>query len=260
MSDFKAFTIDSQPIKRTVVWMLAVVLIGGSALLGALGFYIVSQLPIGHAVASQIAGPLGWLFASNSAQTTWYITRAAGWMAYFLLWFSMVWGLALPTKLFDRFISPTFSFDFHEFISLLSIGFLLLHIGVLLFDQYLPYSLAQILVPFLSPYRPLWVGLGVLSFYLALLVTVTFYLRKRIGQKRFKSIHTLSLVGYFGAVFHAFFSGSDSSLGSVQFVYFATSMVVVFLMAYWLIHGVLTKQEKAQRQMVRVSSQKRMAR
>jgi predicted ferric reductase len=256
MSEMKALTVETSSLKRIAGWILGILLVGSAALVGALGAFVVSQLPVGQA----LAGRLGWLFAASSTQTTWYITRAAGWVAYFLLWFSMVWGLALPTKIFDRFLSQTFSFDFHEFISLLSIGFLLLHVGVLLFDHYLPYSLAQILVPFLSPYRPLWVGLGVLSFYLALLVTVTFYLRKKIGQKRFKSIHMLSLLGYFTAVLHAFFSGSDSSIGAVQFVYLSTFMVVVFLTAYWLVLGMLTKQEKAQRQPVRVPSQKRVAR
>jgi predicted ferric reductase len=242
MSDLKTIA-SASTLKRVAIWMLAGGFMLGAALLGALGFFVARQLSVGQAIASQ----LSWLFATNSPHTTWYITRAAGWVAYFLLWFSTVWGLALPTKFFDRFISPTFTFDFHEFISLFSIGFVILHVGVLLFDQYLPYSLAQILVPFLSPYRPLWVGLGVLGFYLTLLVTITFYLRKQIGQKKFKAIHTLSLVGYFGTVLHSFFAGSDSSLPAVQFVYLSTFLVVLFLTLYWLIHARQIKKEKDER-------------
>jgi predicted ferric reductase len=190
------------------------------------------------------------LFALNNTHTTWYVTRAAGWVAYFLFWFSTVWGLAIPTKFFERFLSPTFAVDFHEYISLLSIGFVILHISVLLIDQYLPFSLVQILVPFLSPYKPIWVGLGVLGFYLTLLVTITFYLRKKIGQKKFKAIHVLSLAAYFGVVLHAFFAGSDSSLGTVQLIYLTSFMVIVFLTSYWLIRGRQIKKEKDKRVMI----------
>jgi predicted ferric reductase len=165
-------------------------------------------------------------------------------VAYFLLWFSMVWGLAIPTKFFERIISPTFAVDFHEYLSLLAIGFVTLHVTVLLFDQFLPFNLAQIFIPFLSTYRPVWVGMGVIGAYLSLLVTITFYLRKRIGQKRFKAIHLLSLAGYLGVVLHAFFAGSDSSLAAVQLVYLSTFMVVVFLTSYWLINARQMKKEK----------------
>jgi sulfoxide reductase heme-binding subunit YedZ len=221
-------------------WILGGVLILGAGLLGAFGYIIFRFLPIGQSIASLFS----WLFANNTVHTTWYITRAAGWIAYFLLWFSMVWGLVIPTKLFERVLSPTFAVDFHEYLSLLSIGFVILHVTVLLFDQYLPFTLAQILVPFLSTYRPLWIGLGVIGAYLSALVTVTFYLRKKIGQKRFKAIHTLSVFGYLGVILHAFFAGSDSSLPIVQLIYFGTFIVVVFLTAFWLLRGRQLRQEK----------------
>jgi sulfoxide reductase heme-binding subunit YedZ len=239
MSNLKTISGESVQ-KRLTFWILIGGLLLGAALLGGAGFFVFRYLPMGQAISTGLA----WLFATNSTHTTWYITRAAGWVAYFLLWFSTVWGLAIPTKFFERFLSPTFAVDFHEYISLLSIGFVILHVSVLLIDQYLPFSLAQILIPFIAPYRPLWVGLGVIGLYLTLLVTITFYLRKKIGQKKFKAIHTLSLVGYLGVVLHAFFAGSDSSLRAVQFIYISTFMVIVFLTSYWLINAKQMKKDK----------------
>jgi len=238
MSNIKAIAIESNH-KKIIIWILSVGFLAAAMFLAALGFLGFKYLALGQALTNLVS----WLFATNSAHTTWYITRAAGWVAYFLLWFSMVWGLAIPTKFFTRFLSPTFTVDFHEYISLLSIGFIILHVGVLLIDQYLPFTLTQILVPFISPYRPMWVGLGVLGFYLSLLVTVTFYLRSRIGQKKFKAIHTLSLAAYLGVVLHSFFTGSDSSLGVVQFIYLSTFMVIVFLTSYWLIRARQVRKE-----------------
>ncbi len=245
MSSLKTISSESGH-KRLGFWILGGGFLLGAVLLGALGFLLFKYLPAGQVIANLLSR----LFATNSVHTTWYITRAAGWMAYFLLWFSMVWGLAIPTKFFERFLSPTFAVDFHEYISLLSIGFIILHVSVLLIDQYLPFTLVQILVPFFSSYRPLWVGLGVLGFYLTLLVTITFYLRKKIGQKKFKAIHTLSLVSYLGVVLHAFFTGSDSSLGAVQLIYLVTFLVVVFLTSYWLIQARQIKRNKDERYLV----------
>jgi methionine sulfoxide reductase heme-binding subunit len=185
-----------------------------------------------------------WLFATNTVQSMWYITRSAGLIAYLILWFSVFWGLAVSSKVLDRLLHRSFTFDFHEFISLLAIGFTLVHIGVLLVDQYLPYSVAQILIPFISPYRPVWVGIGVLGFYVTLLVTVTYYLRSKIGMKAFRFIHVFSLLAYLGVTAHSFFSGSDSSLPSVQAMYAVTFFSTVILMAYWLVQSAQKKQAK----------------
>ena len=179
-------------------------------------------------------GGLSQLFAANSTQIWWYVTRSAGIVAYLLLWFSTVWGLVVPTKMINSIIGPTFIVDFHEFISLLAIGFALLHVFVLTIDRFLPYSPIQILVPFLSPYRPFWVGIGVIGFYITLLVTITFYLRSKIGMKKFRSIHFLSLIGYLGVTLHGLYAGTDAPLLAMQLLYKGTALVVIFLTVYWL--------------------------
>lgn len=99
-------------------------------------------------------------------------------------------------------------------------------------------------MPFLSPYRPVWVGLGVLGFYLSLLVSVTFYLRARIGMKAFRAIHLFSLVAYLGATLHGFLAGTDSALPSVLALYAGSFLVVVFLTSYWLF---LARQKQAKK-------------
>jgi len=186
---------------------------------------------------------LSQLLAADSAQIWWYVTRSAGIIAYLLLWFSTVWGLAIPTKLLTPALEQTFTVDLHEFISLLSIGFTLLHVSVLMIDRYLPYTPLQILIPFLSPYRPFWVGLGILSFYITMLVTVTFYLRSKIGMKTFRSIHMLSLLGYLGVTFHGLYAGTDAPLIAMQFLYRGTALIVIFLTVYWVTQKYLQNRE-----------------
>jgi predicted ferric reductase len=134
----------------------------------------------------------------------------------------------------NQILAPTFTVDFHEFISLLSIGFTILHVFVLTIDRFLPYTPLQILVPFLSPYRPFWVGLGVIAFYITLLVTITFYLRSKIGMKTFRSIHVLSLLGYLGVTLHGLYAGTDSPLITMQLLYKGTALLITFLTIYWI--------------------------
>ena len=195
----------------------------------------------------QILGFIKWLFEINSVQMWWYITRASGLVAYLLLWLSTAWGLAVSSKIFDPHLLRNYTYDFHEFLSLLAVGFLLVHISVLTLDRYLPFSVAQVLVPFIDSYRPLWVGIGVIAFYLTLLVTVTFYLRRSIGVRTFRLIHGLSLVAYLGATLHSIYSGTDSPLLSTQLLYKGSLLSIVFLSAYWLVTFLQGKYGAAKR-------------
>ncbi len=189
------------------------------------------QTPLGSSLSHFFAG----LFASSPAQITWYITRSAGLTAYLLLWLSVAWGLAVSSKILDNLLHGSFTYDFHQFLSLLSIGFIAIHLLSLLFDQYMPYTVAQLLVPGLSSYRPVWVGVGIVAFYLTALVTVTFYLRGKIGLKAFRTIHVFSLVAYLATTIHGLLAGTDASLPAVEAMYAGTFLSIVFLMFYWLV-------------------------
>ncbi len=208
-----------------------------------LALTVLAMTPIGQSLGES----LKQLFAADSIQLWWYVTRAAGIVAYLLLWFSTVLGLAVTSKFLDRLLDRMFTYDFHQFISLLSIGFVLLHVIVLLVDRYLPYTVWQVLIPFLSPYRPFWVGLGVIAFYLTLLVTITFYIRSRIGMKAFRAIHILSLLGYLGVTLHGLYAGTDAPLPAMQMLYQGTGLVVLFMTVYWLALAWLGKRGAARK-------------
>jgi predicted ferric reductase len=184
------------------------------------------------------------LFAIDSLQFWWYLTRAAGLMGYFLVWLSTAWGLVVSTKILDPVIERAYAYDFHEYLSWLGLAFIFTHVIVLMADKYLPYSLWQVLIPFLSPYRPLWVGIGTIAFYLTLLVTITFYLKKKIGMGAFRKVHYLSLVGYIGATLHGLYAGTDSVLPIANLLYKGTFLITLFLVAYMLVLMYFRKQEE----------------
>ena len=172
--------------------------------------------------------------ALDSVQRMWFVTRAAGLTGYVLLWLSTAWGLVVSSKILDSILHRSFSYDFHEFLSLLAIGFVAVHVIVLMADQYLPFNLLQVLIPFVAPYRPFWVGMGVIAFYLTVIASVTFYIRSRIGTRAFRVIHYSSFVAFLGSAVHGLMAGTDSSLLATQLLYAGTLLSVVFLTTYWL--------------------------
>ncbi len=186
---------------------------------------------------------LSALFAVNSIQFWWYITRAAGLMGYFLIWLSTAWGLVVSSKILDRFVERAFTYDFHEYLSWLGLAFIGVHVIVLMADKYLPYTVWQVLIPFLSPYRPLWVGIGVIAFYLSLLVTITFYLKAKIGASAFRKTHYLSFIAYFGATLHGLYAGTDSVLPAASLLYKGTLLITLFLSVYWVVMFYFRKRE-----------------
>ncbi len=242
----------SSQILRLALMVLVVAVVFAASLL-VLWF---AQTPAGTAIGSALSG----LFATDTVQSWWYVTRAAGLTAYFLLWLSMVWGMAISTRFFQPAVDGSYSYDFHEFLSLLGLGFVVLHVVVLMFDKYLPFNLIQILVPFIDSYRPLWVGLGIMGFYVFALVTVTFYARQLIGTRAFRGIHLLSLLGYVGATLHGLYAGTDSALPVTKVLYVTTALIVLFLTVYWLVFGAISKREKAVAAQRRIDSKHQLRR
>ena len=67
-----------------------------------------------------------------------------------------------------------------------------------------------LVVPGLVPYRSVWTGIGVLAAEVALLVHLSFRVRKRIGVPMWRRIHWLTYVAFAGAAIHGIASGTDS--------------------------------------------------
>lgn len=213
-----------------VVKILTVIAVLGGGILLVTGL-LVFQAVSGFSITNFVTG----VFALDSTQLWWYVSRSAGIMAYLLFWLSTLWGLGISSKIFDTLLERQFTFDFHEHLSLLSLGFVGLHIVVLLFDRFRPFSLAELLIPFFSAYRRLWVGVGMISLYLALLVTVTFYMRSKISQKTFRTIHYLSLAAYVGGMLHGLFAGTDAAQAWMQILVWSTFLSIVFFATFWLV-------------------------
>jgi len=168
-------------------------------------------------------------------KTPWHISRSAGIVAYLLLAGSTIWGLLLSSKIIKEIIPPAVSLALHNMLSWIALTFSVVHGLVLIFDDYYSYTLRDLAIPFIGPYRPGWVGLGSLSFYLSLLISVSFYFRKQLGQRRWRSLHYLTFIGFILVTLHGTMSGTDSGSFLIQVVYLVSGLTVFFLTAYRLL-------------------------
>ncbi|MGB9752928.1 hypothetical protein [Roseiflexus castenholzii] len=163
----------------------------------------------------------------------WYLSRSSAFVAYILLWLSMVFGLLMTNKLARVWPGGPTAFDLHQHASLLGLAFALFHALILLGDRYIQATLIQVLVPFqYSGYEPLWVGLGQLGFYGLTIVGLSFYIKDRIGRKVWRLIHFLSFAIFGLALLHGIWSGSDSQSDLARAIYWTSSGSVLFLTIY----------------------------
>lgn len=174
-------------------------------------------------------------FLGLNAKTTWYFTRSSGTVAYLLLSGATVWGLLLSTKFVKELVPAALALAMHNILSWLAIALTGLHALALLFDNYYTYTLTDILLPFEGPYRPEWVGLGIIGLYLMALTSTSFSWRRRIGQVWWRRLHYLTFVAYIMATLHGVMAGTDSGNVGMQLIYWGSGLLVLFLTNFRLL-------------------------
>lgn len=147
-----------------------------------------------------------------NSQSLWYATRATGIVALVLLTATFVLGV-LTSQRVGTLRWPRFAIqDLHRRLSLLSVVFVGLHIATTVVDGYAPIGWLSSVVPFTSPYRRLWLGLGTVAVDMLLAVGLTSLLRGRLAPATWRAFHWLAYVSWPVAVVHTLGMGTDARL------------------------------------------------
>ena len=185
----------------------------------------------------------------------WFLSRATAFVSLGLLWLSMALGLGITNKLAQIWPGGPTAFALHEYTSLLGLAFAFFHALFLLGDHYINFNLLQLVVPFSTKaYQPFWVGLGQTGFYLGLIVTLSFYLRKQIGQKVWRGLHYFTFLSYAAAVIHGLAIGTDSSAPWAQWFYWLTGGSLLILFVYRLLFKYVPADRSARPQATPIQS------
>lgn len=177
------------------------------------------------------------ILAAAGPSPLWYLTRASGLVSLILLTAVMGLGIASlgrwASERWPRFATA----GLHRGLSLLAVVFLLFHIVTAELDTFAPIGWLAFVVPFVSSYRALWLGLGTVAFDLILALVVTSLLRNHIGYKTWKALHWASYACWPIAVLHGLGTGSDPRLAWVKFLVAACIAAVAVAGAWRLTYG-----------------------
>jgi methionine sulfoxide reductase heme-binding subunit len=162
----------------------------------------------------------------------WYLARGTGVTALILLTVSVALGISSRAR--RPFLGlPRFALaSLHRNVSLLATVLLTIHIVTLMLDPFAQIRLVNLLVPFTSAYRPLWVGLGTLSLDGLVALIVTSLLRERIGHRTWRVVHWAAYAVWPTALIHALGSGTDSGTTWLRAVAALCTLTVIAAVAW----------------------------
>lgn len=98
----------------------------------------------------------------------------------------------------------------HEVLGLAMIIMLLVHGFVLLGDNFVKQDIADLAIPFIGPVEPVaYNGIGIISGYVFMLLSLTYYVRDRIGDDRWTTVHRFTVLAWAGSFVHTLGEGTD---------------------------------------------------
>jgi sulfoxide reductase heme-binding subunit YedZ len=165
----------------------------------------------------------------------WLVSRASGVVAVVLISLSVLMGLAMATRVLGRPGLKRAVARAHEHVALVALVAIVVHGLALLGDQWLKPGLRGIAVPFALGYRPALTGIGIIAGYLAVLLGPSFYLRRRIGARRWRSLHRATVLVWVLSAVHALGAGTDGGQLWLRAVVVIPGIPIVYLLALRLL-------------------------
>ncbi len=166
----------------------------------------------------------------------WYVARGSGFIAAISLVILMLSGIGQITGQTYRFLEPLTAWASHRALGIVFMVSIVLHMFVFLFDKFIAFSFLDILIPWFSDFKPVaifginlgsfYLALGVISFYLSLLIVATSLLIVNKKPKLWKLTHLLSYIVILFVFFHALQLGTDMTNGVIKAVWIILGNII----------------------------------
>ena len=175
----------------------------------------------------------------------WYLTRASGLIAGFILVLLMLSGIGFITGTSYAFLEPLTGWATHRALGIILAVSLVLHVFALYFDHFVPFGFADLFIPFVSDYQPvelmgisfgsLYVALGIIALYLILLVVVVSIVWVDRKTHTWKLVHLTSYLAMAFVFVHALYLGTDFSDGMLRYLWITlgVGVLVATLVRLW---------------------------
>ncbi|HWF72886.1 MAG TPA: ferric reductase-like transmembrane domain-containing protein [Solirubrobacteraceae bacterium] len=163
---------------------------------------------------------------------TWYLARAGGVVAYVLLTFTVCAGMGLAGRARVPGFPRLAVNELHRFAGILTGTFIAIHVGSILLDSYVHFTVPEVLIPFAASYRDVAVALGIVAAELLVALAVTNRLRKVLPRRLWRRAHYLNFAVWALATAHGFTAGTDSTAAWLLAIY-AIAIATVGGLACW---------------------------
>ena len=197
-----------------------------------------------------------WHLIGGRAKSSWpyYILRASGLVAAALLVLLIIFGIGQVTGFTYRLMEPITAWEVHRAIALAFGASVLVHMIGLVLDTYVPYSVLQVLVPFLYPGNELTIAgyhfgsifsaMGIIAMYLAILVIISSLLWKDKRPKLWRLFHFLSYIMVVLIFIHALTLGIDLKSGWLRYIWIGLGVLIVIGIDSRLMRSHLFRRKK----------------
>ena len=159
----------------------------------------------------------------------WFIARITGLTAFAVLSLSVLSGEALRTSVLDFLAKNRAIRKLHDFTTPLWLPLVLAHVIALLLDKTARIQPVNVVVPFLTDYGEIPIGLGTIAFDIIMVVTITSWLRSRMNNTLWMWIHRTSYLAFVALFFHAALSGTDFDAPLVSAIAWSTAAGLAIL-------------------------------
>jgi len=171
----------------------------------------------------------------------WLVSRASGILAMGAVSLAVLIGLTMSTKSMRRPGAKKTLLRLHEHLALVGLAAISIHGLALLGDHWLKPGLSGITIPFAMSYRPAFTGLGIIGGYLAALLGLSFYVRRRIGARLWRRLHRATVLVWVLGVVHTLGAGSDASAMWLRALLLITGIPIVYLTVLRILQGAFGK-------------------
>jgi predicted ferric reductase len=167
----------------------------------------------------------------------WYSTRATGVVALVLLTGTVVLGVVGTARAASPAWPRLVTASLHRNLALTSAALVLVHIVTTALDPFAPIGWFAAVIPFSSPYRPLWLSLGAIAFDLLLALTISSLVRTRLSYRAWRLVHWTAYLCWPVAVLHGLGTGTDTPVRWVLVLTLGCVAVVAALLGWRLADG-----------------------
>ncbi|HEU4707653.1 MAG TPA: ferric reductase-like transmembrane domain-containing protein [Solirubrobacterales bacterium] len=188
----------------------------------------------GAAGAAEVIQSHGW----------WLASRASGLVALVLVTVSVFLGLAMAGKVMRRPGLSKKLMAIHEQTALAGLVAIAVHGIALLGDPWLHPGITGVAVPFAMSFKTAFTGLGIIGGYLAALLGLSYYVRRRIGARLWRKAHRATVVVYLLGLVHALGAGTDATAVWFRWWVLLTTPVIGGLFVYRVLSERAKKQAR----------------